>query len=99
MNALWVEEQLSLDSVTCELKSIVLIAQALLKGIIYKKVEEYFDTCGRVLPLLTIPGDTHPKSYCMMASQFNNTNPIRFDLTTEAFPVWSHFGISYERPN
>ena len=85
LNALWVEDRLALDSVTCELKSIVIIAQALLKPIIYDKIDDYFNTCGRVLPVLTITGDTHPDSYCMTASRLDNGVPNRFDLTIEAF--------------
>jgi len=80
LNAEWVEERLSLDSNTCSYKSIVILAQALLKPIVYDKVDAYFEACG-ALPLLTITGDYHPETFCMNK---NSTN-TRLDLTVEAY--------------
>ena len=80
LNAEWVEDRLSLDAVTCTIESIVIIAQTLLKPIVYDKVDAYFDACGS-LPLLTITGDYHPKNFCMTRDVTNT----RLDLTVEAF--------------
>jgi len=80
LNAEWIEERLSLDIGTCSYESIVILAQALLKPIVYDKVDTYFEACGP-LPLLTITGDYHPDTFCMTK---NSTN-TRLDLTVEAF--------------
>ena len=80
LNAEWVEDHLSLDNITCTIKSTVIIAQALLKPIVYGKIDAYFDACGSI-PLLTITGDVHPKNFCM-TRDIPNT---RLDLTVEAF--------------
>ena len=77
-NADWVEEKLALDT-SCELESIVFIAQTGLKQVVYDRVNEYFVRCGRTLPTLTVTGDTHPATYCMSKSN------ERVDLTIEAF--------------
>ena len=79
LNAEWVEDRLSLDSVTCTIGFIVIIAQALLKPVVYDKVDVYFDACGS-LPLLTITGDFHPDTFCMT----KNATNTRLDLTVEA---------------
>merc|ERR1712029_140084 len=90
INALWVAERLGLDD-TCQLKSIVIIAQCLLDDRIYEKVEEYFDICtqwrgtSHRLPLLTVSGNTHPTSYCNTRNGNNPLGDVRLDLPTEAF--------------
>eukprot|EP00581_Thalassiosira_minuscula_P014206 CAMPEP_0183721870 /NCGR_PEP_ID=MMETSP0737-20130205/13999_1 /TAXON_ID=385413 /ORGANISM="Thalassiosira miniscula, Strain CCMP1093" /LENGTH=488 /DNA_ID=CAMNT_0025951933 /DNA_START=886 /DNA_END=2352 /DNA_ORIENTATION=+ len=80
LNAEWVEQRLALD-VDCELKSIVIVAHAVVKSIVYDKINEYFESCGDeyVLPVLTINGNLHPDEYCLAK------NETRLELTMEAF--------------
>jgi len=80
LNAEWVEERLNMDHNTCSYESIVILAQALLKPVVYDKVDDYFEVC-RPLPVLTITGDYHPDTFCLTK---NSTN-TRLDLTVEAF--------------
>ena len=76
-NADWVEEKLALD-LSCDLESIVIIAQSTLKDVVYNKIDEYFARCGTI-PSITITGDLHPRTYCM------EKTGEHFDLTIEAF--------------
>jgi len=77
LNEEWLEYTLSNSS--CELESIVLFAHKFPKENLYNKLTAYFDRCEKILPTVTITGNTHPESYCM-----TKTNE-RVDVTVEAY--------------
>ena len=81
INMLWVEEKLGLDK-ECQFKSIVIISHTMPRDSLYEKIEEYFDSCNFVLPILTVKADTHPRRYCM---ESNNSDNTRITVTAEAF--------------
>ena len=81
INEVWVEDRLGLDSTTCTFKSIVIIAHSWPKESLYDKIDEYFDACGATLPILSISGNTQPRTYCMT----QNATSTRVNVTVEAF--------------
>ena len=81
INEMWVEDRLGLDSTTCTFKSIVIIAHSWPKESLYDKIDEYFDACGATLPILSISGNTQPRTYCMT----QNATSTRVNVTVEAF--------------
>lgn len=87
-NEVWVSSQLSND-VTCSFQSIVLISHAWLKESLYQTIEnEYFDRCNRTVPILSISGNTQPRSYCMSVEenqQLGAGTALRVNVTVEAF--------------
>mmetsp|Transcript_30817 Transcript_30817/g.52631 ORF Transcript_30817/g.52631 Transcript_30817/m.52631 type:complete len:121 (+) Transcript_30817:107-469(+) len=77
LNEEWVADILSNSS--CELESIVILSHTWPKETLYNELNVYFDRCGKILPTVTITGNTHPKMYCM--TKINE----RIDVTVEAF--------------
>jgi len=80
LNGEWVNERLSLVNTTCPYESIVILAQALLKPVVYDMVDIYIEACG-LLPLLVITGDYHPDTFCMTKKETDH----RLELTVEAY--------------
>lgn len=67
-NEEWVKDRLSLDT-NCELESIVILSQTWPKRSLYDTIDLYFDVCESTLPILTVTGNTHPKTYCMATNE------------------------------
>ena len=81
INEQWVEERLTLDTTACTFKSIVILAHSWAKESLYGKIDEYFDSCGKTLPILSVSGNTIPTSYCMSKDVTNS----RVNVTVEAY--------------
>ena len=84
-NEEWVEDRLSLDT-NCELDSIVILSQTWPKQSLYDTIDQYFDACESTLPILTVTGNTHPKTtYCMTTNEHEDSSgTARVKVTTEA---------------
>ena len=77
LNAKFVRESLASDT-SCELKSIVFFTHVAPKKAVDEELDDYFKRCG-VLPILTVVGNAHPKTYCLTKKD------ERLTLTVEAF--------------
>ena len=80
-NERWVEEHLSADRTACTFRSIVLLSHTPPHESLYDTIDEYFEACGAVLPILSVSGGARPRTYCMS----HDVAKARVHVTVEAF--------------
>ena len=79
LNAKFVKETLDSDT-RCELRSIVMFSHIAPLSAVDDALDDYFTTCGKVLPTLAVLGNAHPETYCL-----TRKGETKFSLTVEAF--------------